>query len=82
MSEPFLGEVSCFAFGYEPEGWAPCDGREMPIAQNQALYSLLGTTYGGDGETSFMLPKIAPLDAQGATLNWRIATLGRYPPRS
>ena len=82
MSAPFLGEVSCFGFGYDPDGWAPCNGRDMPIAQYQALYSLLGTTYGGDGETSFMLPKIAPLDAQGATLNWRIATLGLYPPRS
>ena len=58
MSEPFLGEVSCFAFGYEPEGWAPCDGRELPIAQNQALYSLLGTTYGGDGRVNFALPNL------------------------
>jgi microcystin-dependent protein len=56
MSEPFLAEVRMFGFNYAPRGWALCDGQILPINQNQSLYSLLGTTYGGDGRTSFGLP--------------------------
>ena len=82
MASPFIGQLLTVGFTFPPRGWAFCQGQIVAIAQNTALFSLLGTTYGGDGETSFMLPKIAPLDAQGATLNWRIATLGLYPPRS
>jgi microcystin-dependent protein len=62
MSEPFLAEIRAFAFGFVPRGWAPCEGQLLPIAQNSALFSLLGTTYGGDGVTSFGLP-----DLQGRT---------------
>ena len=56
MSEPFLAEVKMVGFNFAPRGWAFCDGQILPINQNQSLYSLLGTTYGGDGRTSFALP--------------------------
>ena len=58
MSEPFLGEVRLFGFGFAPRGWATCDGQILPINENQALYALLGTTYGGDGRTNFALPDL------------------------
>ncbi len=58
MSEPFLAEVRLVGFNFAPRGWAFCDGQIMPINQNQSLYSLLGTTYGGDGRTSFALPDL------------------------
>jgi microcystin-dependent protein len=56
MSEPFLAEIRIVGFNFAPRGWALCDGQILPINQNQSLYSLLGTTYGGDGRTSFALP--------------------------
>lgn len=56
MSEPFLGEIRIFGFDFPPRGWAFCDGQILPISQNQSLYSLLGTTYGGNGRTDFALP--------------------------
>ena len=58
MSEPFLAEVRIVGFNFAPRGWAFCDGQVLPINQNQSLYSLLGTTYGGDGRTSFALPDL------------------------
>jgi microcystin-dependent protein len=58
MSEPFLADVKIFGFNFAPRGYAMCDGQLLPIAQNQALYSLLGTTYGGDGRTTFALPDL------------------------
>lgn len=58
MSEPFLAEVRIVGFNFAPRGWAFCDGQILPINQNQSLYSLLGTTYGGDGRTTFALPDI------------------------
>lgn len=58
MSEPFLGQITVFAFGLVPQGYAPCDGRLLSINQNQALYSLLGTQFGGDGRTNFGLPDL------------------------
>ena len=56
--EPFLGEIRMFAFDFAPRGWAPCDGRLLPINQNQALFSLLGNMYGGNGTTTFALPNL------------------------
>lgn len=56
MSEPFLAEIRMMGFNFPPRGWAQCDGQLLPINQNQALYSLLGTTYGGDGRITFALP--------------------------
>ncbi|MBA4175050.1 MAG: phage tail protein [Leptothrix sp. (in: Bacteria)] len=58
MSEPFIGEVRVFAGSFAPRNWAFCDGQLLPIAQNQALFSILGTTYGGDGRTNFALPDL------------------------
>jgi len=58
MSEPFLAEIRIVGFNFAPRGWAQCDGQILPINQNQSLYSLLGTTYGGDGRTSFALPDL------------------------
>ncbi len=56
MSEPFIGEIKMFGGNFAPRGWALCDGQLLPIAQNTALFSILGTTYGGDGRTTFALP--------------------------
>src|SRR6187397_3400967 len=56
MAEPFLSEIRIFSFNFAPKGWALCNGQLLPINQNQALFSLLGTTYGGNGQTTFALP--------------------------
>ncbi len=56
MSEPFIGEVRAVGFNFAPRGWALCAGQQLPIAQNTALFSLLGTTFGGNGVTTFALP--------------------------
>src|SRR4029077_11401657 len=58
MAEPFLAEVRMMSFGFPPKGWATCDGQLLPINQNQALFSLLGTTFGGDGRVNFGLPDL------------------------
>jgi len=58
MSEPFLGEIRIFSFSFPPKGWALCNGQLLAINQNQALFSILGTTYGGNGQTSFALPNL------------------------
>src|ERR1700730_78474 len=58
MAEPFLSEIRIMRFGLPPKGWALCDGQLLPINQNQALFSLLGTTYGGDGRVNFGLPNL------------------------
>lgn len=62
MSEPFLGEIKMISWNFPPRGWAFCNGQLLPINQNQALFSILGTTYGGDGRMNFALP-----DLQGRT---------------
>src|ERR687884_1393789 len=58
MAEPFLSEIRMFSFGFPPKAWAQCDGQVLPINQNQGLFSLLGTTYGGDGRVNFALPNL------------------------
>jgi len=58
MAEPFLSEIRIFSFNYAPKGWALCNGQLLPINQNQALFSLLGTTFGGDGRVNFGLPNL------------------------
>lgn len=58
MAEPFLGEIRLMSFQFSPRGWALCNGQLLPINQNQALFSLLGTTYGGDGRVNFALPDL------------------------
>jgi microcystin-dependent protein len=58
MAEPFTSEIRIMSFGYAPRGWAMCNGQLLPINQNQALFSLLGTTFGGNGQTTFGLPDL------------------------
>jgi microcystin-dependent protein len=58
MGEPFLGEIRMISFNFAPKGWALCNGQLLPINQNQALFSILGTTYGGNGQTTFALPDL------------------------
>ena len=66
MADPFVAEIRIFPFNFAPKGWAFCDGQLLPISQNTALFSLLGTTYGGDGKSNFALP-----DLQGsAPMYW------------
>ncbi|HEY5196407.1 MAG TPA: tail fiber protein [Solirubrobacteraceae bacterium] len=68
MSEPFLGQISLFGFNFAPRGWAQANGQLLPINQNQALFSLLGTTFGGNGTTNFALPNLqgrVPVGSQG-----------------
>lgn len=73
--EPFIGQIALFSFSIVPKGWAPCNGQLMSIAQNQPLFSLIGTTYGGDGITTFALPDLrgraAISDGQGPGLSNR-----------
>jgi microcystin-dependent protein len=58
MSTPFMGQIEIFSFNFAPKGWAQCNGQLLPINQNQALFSLLGTMYGGNGQTTFALPDL------------------------
>src|SRR5208337_3156298 len=58
MAEPYLGEIEAFPLNFAPKGWAFCAGQTLPINQNQALFALLGTTYGGNGTTNFLLPNM------------------------
>ena len=58
MADPFVAEIRIFPFNFAPKGWAFCDGQLLPISQNTALFSLLGTTYGGDGRSNFALPNM------------------------
>src|SRR5215210_3735545 len=69
MSQPFLGEIKIVPFSQAPQGWALCNGQFLPINQNQALFSLLGTMYGGNGQTTFALPDLrgrAPIHVGGS----------------
>src|SRR3954470_9924693 len=69
MAEPFLAEIRIVSFNFPPKGWALCNGQLLPINQNQALFSLLGTNYGGNGQTTFGLPALRgrpPIHASGS----------------
>ena len=69
MPEPFLSEIKIVSFNFAPKGWALCNGQLLPINQNQALFALLGTTYGGNGQTNFALPNLrgrVPISFSGA----------------
>jgi hypothetical protein len=82
MAEPFLSEVRIMSFEFAPKGWALCNGQLLPINQNQALFSLLGTTFGGDGRVNFALPDLrgrAPIHVgSGHTLGERRRRAGAY----
>jgi len=83
--DPSLGDVIRFAGNFAPRGWEFCDGQILPIADNENLYSILGTTYGGDGRTNFALPNLkdeGKLPNSNAVVQYIIATQGTYPSRS
>jgi microcystin-dependent protein len=75
MADPFVAEIRIFPFNFAPKGWAFCNGQLLPISQNTALFSLLGTTYGGDGKSTFALPNLQgsapmhPSQGPGLTLH-------------
>lgn len=76
--DPLIGSILLVPYNFVPEGWLPCDGRSIPVKHNEALYSLLGTRFGGDWNTSFNLPKLDAPDE----LRYIIAVQGAYPSRS
>jgi microcystin-dependent protein len=76
MAEPFVGEISPVAFAFAPKGWALCNGQIIPINQNQALFSLLGTTYGGNGTTNFALPNLQGRVIVHSSSNYPLGSLG------
>ena len=79
MSNPYLGETRIFAFQFAPAGWARCDGQLMPISEYDALFQLIGTTYGGDGVESFGLPNSTGPESGGTPLGICIALFGDFP---
>jgi microcystin-dependent protein len=82
-TNPFVGELITVAFNFCPVGWAAPNGQLMPISQNTALFSLLGTTYGGDGQTTFALPTVKPIfTATGVPLLQCISLFGVFPSRN
>lgn len=81
--DPFLGDIELFAFDFEPIGWMFCEGQTLNIATNQALFSLIGTTFGGNGTTTFFLPDLRnALPMQGMGMHYCIAVQGIYPART
>ncbi|NYF80595.1 phage tail protein [Granulicella arctica] len=76
MSEPFLGQISTFGFNFPPQGWAFCNGQLLAISQNQALFSLLGTQYGGNGITTFALPNLQGSFALDTSSSYPIGQAG------
>ena len=74
---PFVGSIQIFAFGFAPQGWALCNGQLLQITLNTVLYDLIGTTYGGDGQTTFALPNLPSLGAKGP--GYYISLFGNMP---
>lgn len=77
-TDPFIGEIKAVGFNFCPRGWAPADGRLLPISENTALFALLGTMYGGDGRTKFALPDLtgrSPMGAETQTMQRRSRTV-------
>lgn len=80
--EPFIGEIALFPYSFAPRNWARCDGSLLSIQANTALYSLLGTQFGGDGRETFALPKLQSVPTQGDDgVGYFIALQGVYPSR-
>ena len=78
--EPFIGQIQLFAFNYAPHNWALCSGQILPIAQNNALFALLGTRFGGDGRLTFSLPDLRNKEP-APNMKYYIALEGNFPPR-
>jgi microcystin-dependent protein len=76
MATPFLAEIRIFSFNFAPKGWAVCNGQTLPINQNQALFALLGTTYGGNGQTTFQLPNLQGRVAMHFSNNFPLGQTG------
>jgi len=76
---PYLGETRIYAFGFAPAGWMVCDGQRIPISENEQLFQLIGTTYGGDGESDFALPKVAGPSSGNTPLRVCISLFGAWP---
>ena len=82
-AQPFVGEVIVTGANFCPAGWEPMNGQLLPIAENETLFQLIGTTYGGDGETTFALPTAKPvISATGASLTQCISLFGIFPSRN
>ncbi|MEA2666212.1 MAG: hypothetical protein QOI11_3156 [Candidatus Eremiobacteraeota bacterium] len=79
MSSPFVAEIRIFGFNFAPRGWAFCDGQLLPISQNTALFSLLGTQYGGDGKSNFALPNLQGASAMHTTQYSGSGPFGDFP---
>ncbi|EGW37459.1 tail fiber protein [Desulfosporosinus sp. OT] len=81
--DPFLGDIELFAFDFSPFNWIPCEGQTLNIATNQDLFTLIGTTFGGNGTTTFCLPDLRnALPMQGMGMHYCIAVRGIYPSRN
>ena len=78
--DPYLGQIQLYPYDFEPKGWALCDGRKLPINMNEALYSLIGTQFGGDGQTSFCLPDLTD-KGPAPEVRYYIALQGIFPQR-
>ena len=78
--DPFIGQIQLLPYNFAPEGWAFCEGQLLPISQNQALFSLLGTMYGGDGVQTFALPNLKGKEPN-ENMHYCIALNGIYPSR-
>ena len=78
--EPFLGQIRLFPYNFAPQGWAFCEGQIIQITQNMPLFSLLGTTYGGDGRTTFALPNLKGKEPD-PNMHYCIALVGIFPNR-
>jgi microcystin-dependent protein len=79
--QPFLGQITLFAFNFAPRGWAPCAGQILPINQNQALFSLLGVNFGGNGYVNFALPDLRNKEP-APSIHYYIALQGVFPSPS
>lgn len=79
--DPFVGQIKLFPYDFQPRGWMACAGQLLSIQQNTALYSLIGTKFGGDGRTTFALPNLQGAEPQPGTLYY-IALWGIFPSRS
>jgi len=83
QSQPYIGQIMIFAGNFCPIDWAPTRGQILPISENTTLFNLIGTTYGGNGTTTFALPNTLPVDAQGAVpFTECIALFGVYPSQN
>lgn len=78
--DPFIAQIQLFAFNFVPVGWAFCEGQTMQISQNQALFALIGTMYGGDGRTTFALPNLKGKEP-AENMRYCIAVTGIFPTR-